>query len=279
MKRILPPGLALLVITAALTALAALCALAGTSALERTGGWRTRLAGEMTVALRPTANGAPDTSATRAAEILAGTPGVAEVRVLDRSRVAGLLAPWTAGARGPDLAALPRLIAVELEDRTPARRQALAEALNAAGIDAIVDDHQGWRRTAQEARRRAAGPLLGGLAAALAGLAAVGGLAAGLEADRRRQDLGTRLLLGALPGDALRALLPAVVRNLGLGALAGGLVATGLALASGLASPGAGAAALAGPAAIVAGATAASALVATAFALVVARRRVREMEP
>ena len=154
MRLRLPRGFATFLITAALTALAGLCALGGATVLERTGGWRTRLAGEMTVAIRPGPAGTSDAEVTRAAEILAGTRGVAEVRVLDRSRVAELLAPWTAGARGPDLAVLPRLIAVDLDGRAPARRQGLADALNAAGIGAIVDDHQGWRRTALDLRRQ-----------------------------------------------------------------------------------------------------------------------------
>jgi hypothetical protein len=115
MKLQLPQGFATFLILAALTALAGLCALGGATVLERAGGWRTRLAGEMTVAIRPAPAGTSDAEVTRAAEILAGTRGVAEVQVLDRSRVAGLLAPWTAGARGPDLAILPRLIAVESE--------------------------------------------------------------------------------------------------------------------------------------------------------------------
>jgi cell division protein FtsX len=274
-----PQGFATVLIVAALTALAGLCALGGATVLERTGGWRTRLAGEMTVAIRPMPAGTSDTEVTRAAEILAGTRGVAEVRVLDRSRVAGLLAPWTAGARGPDLAALPRLIAVDLDGRAPARRQALADALNAAGIGAIVDDHQGWRRTALDLRRQAAAPLLGGLAACLAGLAAAGSLAVGREAERRQQALLTRLRLGESPGDCVRSLILSCLPGLGLGTLAGGLIAAALGLASGLATPGANAANLAQPAVILAAATAICAVVAGTFALVTALRRTRDMEP
>jgi hypothetical protein len=279
MKLQLPQGFATFLILAALTALAGLCALGGATVLERTGGWRTRLAGEMTVAIRPAPAGTSDAEVTRAAEILAGTRGVAEVRVLDRSRVAGLLAPWTAGARGPDLAVLPRLIAVDLDGRAPAQRQGLADALSAAGIGAIVDDHQGWRRTALDLRRQAAAPLLGGLAACLAGLAAAGSLAVGREAERRQQALRTRLRLGESPGDCVRSLLLSCLPELGLGALTGGLIAAALGLASGLATPGANAATLAQPAVILAAATALCALVAGALALVTALRRTRDMEP
>jgi len=279
MRLRLPQGFATVLITAALAALAGLCALGGATVLERTGGWRTRLAGEMTVAIRPAPAGTSDAEVTRAAEILGGTRGVAEARVLDRSSVAGLLAPWTAGARGPDLAVLPRLIAVDLDGRAPAQRQELADALSAVGIGAIVDDHQGWRRTALDLRRQAAAPLLGGLAACLAGLAAAGSLAVDREAERRQQALRTRLRLGESPGDCVRSLLLSCLPKLGLGALAGGLIAAALSLASGLAVPGASAATFAQPAVILAAASALCALVAGAFALVTAHRRTRDMEP
>jgi cell division protein FtsX len=283
MRLRLPEGFAAFLIMATLTALAGLCALGGATVLERTGGWRARLAGEMTVAIRPAPAGTSDTDVVRAAEILAGTQGVAEVRVLDRSRVAGLLAPWTAGARGPDLAVLPRLIAVDLDGRAPAPRQALADALSAAGIDAIVDDHQGWRRTALDLRKRAAAPLIGALAASLAGLAALGSLAMGQEAERRRQALRTRLRLGESPRDCVRSLFLSCAPELGLGAVAGGLVAAGLGLASGLASGlafgDASPEVFLQPAGILATTTAICALAAGAFALVAAFRRIREMEP
>ena len=279
MKLQLPQGFATFLILAALTALAGLCALGGATVLERTEVWRTRLAGEMTVAIRPAPAGTSDTEVIRAAEILAGTQGVAEVRVLDRSRVAGLLAPWTAGARGPDLAVLPRLIAVELDIRAPAQRQGLADALSAAGVRAIVDDHQGWRRTALDLRQQADAPLLGGLAACLAGLAAAGSLSVSREAERRGQALRTRLRLGESPGDCVRSLFLSCVPELGLGALLGGLIAAALGLASGLATPGANATTLAQPAIVLGAATALCAVVAGAFALVTALRRTRDMEP
>ncbi|MFM8376494.1 MAG: hypothetical protein ACKN9P_10650 [Phenylobacterium sp.] len=264
--------LAAVVVVAALTALAGLAGLAGKATLDRAEGWRARLAGEMTVALRPSA--AADADAARAAEVLAGTPGVAEARALDRARVGALLAPWTAGARGPDLAALPRLIAIDLDLRQPARRQDLEAALNAAGINAIVDDHQGWRRAALELRQRTAAPLVGALMLCAAGLAAAGAMAASQEAGRREAGLRIRLRLGATPLSCLASVARALALDLGLGALAGGAVAAGLARASGL--PGEGSpVVLAG---VLAAVTGAALVVAWTCAAAIAARRIRELE-
>ena len=277
MRRRLAPRLATMVLAAAFTALAGLAGLAGHAALDRTEGWRTRLAGEMTVALRP-APGA-DADAARAAEVLAGTPGVAEARALDRARVGALLAPWTAGARGPDLAALPRLIAVDLDPRQPARRQDLANALNTAGIDAVVDDHQGWRRSAQELRSRLAAPLIGALMLCAAGLAAAGGLAAGFEASRREAGVRTRIRMGASPLSCLAPIGGAVAIDLAVGVLAGGLVAAAIARPAAFSGAGAEAGGLAAEAGLLAALMAGALLIALVSALATAARRVQELEP
>ncbi len=272
MNRRLGPRLATVVIAAAFTALAGLAGLAGQASFDRAEGWRARLAGEMTVALRPSP--AADADAARAAEVLAGTPGVAEARALDRTKVGALLAPWTAGARGPDLATLPRLIAVDLDPRRPARRQDLDIALSAAGIDALVDDHQGWRRSALELRERTAAPLVGVLVLCAAGLAAIGGFAAGQETGRREAGLRTRLRLGATPFSCLVPVIRAMVADLALASLAGGLVAAGLARASGLLSE----VAPLAQAGLLAAVSATGLLIAGTCAFAIAARRIGELE-
>jgi cell division transport system permease protein len=274
------PRLAVLLVAAAFTALAGLIGQAGLAALDRTDGWRARLGGEMTVAIRATEPAAvADASVVRATEILAGTEGVGEVRALDRSRVAELLAPWTAGARGPDLASLPRLIAVEMDPRKPARRQDLAEALNSAGIDAVVDDHQGWRRTATEFHQGAAALLIAGLMFCATGLAAIGAFAADQDMSLRRSTLRTRIQLGDTPLACFRSGVWPSARDLVIGVLAGGLTSVALGVLSGLAAPGvdpAGLAALAVRFSVLVGG---ASLVALVCALATAARKIRELEP
>lgn len=272
MTRRTGPRLATALIAAAFTALAGLAALAALATFDRTEGWRARLAGEMTVAIRP-APGA-DADAARATEVLAGTRGVAEARALDRARVAALLSPWTAGARGSDLAGLPRLIAVDLDPRKPARREELAAALKAAGVDAVVDDHMGWRQSALDLRRNAAAPLAGALLLCAAGLAAAGAFAAGAQSDRRRAELQIRLRLGATPFACLLPVARPVLADLGLGVLAGGLIAGGLSSLPGLRDP----AALPAQLSLLALVAATGLAVSATCAVVTAARRVRELE-
>ena len=273
------PRLAVLVIAAAFTALAGLVGQAGMAALDRTEGWRARLAGEMTAAIRPSDPAGADAETVRATEVLAGTEGVAEVRALERTRVAELLAPWTAGARDPDLATLPRLIAVELDARNPARRQDLAEALNAAGIDAVVDDHQGWRRTAADFRHSAAVGLLAALMLCASGLAAIGALAADQDFALRRAALRTRIQLGDTPLACLLSGVGPAARDLAAGALVGGLGAAGLGVLSGLITSGISTADLIALTWRLASLVAAASLIAIVCALATAARRIQELDP
>lgn len=273
------PRLSVLLVAAAFTALAGLIGQAGLAALDRTEGWRSRLAGEMTVAIRPSDPAAADAATVRATEILAGTEGVAEVRALERSRVAELLAPWTAGARGPDLAILPRLIAVELDARKPARRQDLADVLNAEGIDAVVDDHQGWRRTATDFRQSAAALLVAGLMLCAMGLAAISAFAADQDFALRRSTFRTRIQLGETPLACLLSGAWPTVRDLVLGAVVGALGAAALGVLSGLAAPGTslvGLADLAGRLVIL---VATASLVALVCAFATAAREIGRLEP
>ncbi|MFM8939230.1 MAG: hypothetical protein ACKOEY_04340 [Phenylobacterium sp.] len=271
------PRLAVLVVAAAFTALAGLVGQAGMAALDRTEGWRARLAGEMTVAIRPSDPAGAET--VRATEILAGTEGVADVRARERTRVAELLAPWTAGARGPDLATLPRLIAVELDARNPARRQDLAEALNAAGVDAVVDDHQGWRRTAADFRHSAAAGLLAALMLCASGLAAIGALAADQDFALRRAALQTRIQLGETPLACLLSGVGPVARDLAAGALVGGLAAAGLGVLSGLITSEISSAGLIALAWRLVALVAVASLIAIVCALATAARRIQELDP
>jgi cell division transport system permease protein len=86
----------------------------------------------------------PDTAAGRAAEVLAGVPGVVEARALEKAKAEALLEPWLGADALLDDLPIPRLVAVDLDPKRPARAAALDQALKAAGIDATVDDHSLW---------------------------------------------------------------------------------------------------------------------------------------
>lgn len=267
-----------ILIAAVLTALAGLIGQAALVASGRAETWGTRLAGEMTVAIRPSQAAIAEVEARRAAEALAGTEGVAEVRVLAPARVAQLLSPWTAGARGPDLEVLPRLIAVELDARRPAARQDLAGALSAAGIDAVVDDHQGWRRTGEAFRREILTAALSSLLLCMIGLAALGSLAAGHEIARRGTALRVRIQLGATWLSCLSMAARPVAADLISGAVVGGLAAVGIGGATGLVQVERSLASAVYPALQLAGLIGIAGGVAIVFALAATARRIRELD-
>jgi cell division transport system permease protein len=135
------------------------------------------------VIIRTRSNESPDAAAARAAEALAGAPGVSEARAIERAKAEALIAPWL----GPtaDLADLPipRLVAVSLDPKSPATAAVLDRTLKAAGIDGIVDDHSMWindiRRAAELSRWFGIGvfAIIAAAAAAVVAFATRAGLA------------------------------------------------------------------------------------------------------
>ena len=118
---------------------------AGALSAERAAhGWARSLGSEATVQVRPRVGETGATAAARAAEILAGVPGVEEAAALDREAAEALLRPWLGEAVLPDLP-LPHLVVVRLDRRQAASAVSLSRALAEAGVDATVDDHSLWR--------------------------------------------------------------------------------------------------------------------------------------
>jgi cell division transport system permease protein len=178
---------ALVFVVAVLCFMACLTALGALAADRAARGWSDQLNGEMTVIVRPKANETPDSAAARAAETLAGVPGVAEARALERAKAEALIAPWLGDVA--DLADLPvpRLVAVTLSREAPATGEALERALRTRGLDAVVDDHTTWladiQRGAAIARWLGIGVflLISAAAAAVVAFATRAGLAARRE--------------------------------------------------------------------------------------------------
>jgi len=137
---------ALVFVVAVLCFLACATAIFAISADRAAQGWANQLQGSATVIIRTKGSESPDMAASRAAEALAGTPGVAQALVLERAKAEALLEPWL-GKDGiiKDLP-VPRLVTVELDPSSPASAKALDNALRAAGVDATVDDHSLWMK-------------------------------------------------------------------------------------------------------------------------------------
>lgn len=177
---------ALLFVVAVLCFLACLTAVGLLAADRAAHGWAGQLTGEATVIVRPKGGETPDGAAARAAEALAGVPGVAEARALEKDKAYDLIRPWLGDVADLEDLPVPRLVAVTLDRSRPAGAPALDRALKAQGIDAVVDDHSVWikdiRHAAAVVRWTAAGVFL--LIALAAGAVVAFATRAGLAARR-----------------------------------------------------------------------------------------------
>ena len=174
----------LVFVVAVLCFLACMTALGVLAADRAARGWVDQLAGEATVIVRPKGSESPDAAAARAAETLAGVPGVTEARALERERAYELIAPWMGDVSDLEDLPVPRLVAHELDRRAAPTTEIHHPALRAQGLDATVDDHSLWikdiRSAAQLARwiGVAIFVLIAGAAAAVIAFATRAGLAA-----------------------------------------------------------------------------------------------------
>lgn len=175
---------ALLFVVAVLCFLACLTALGVIAGNRAAQGWASQLTGEATVIVRARGGETPDAAAARAAETLAGVPGVTEARALEKEKAYELIRPWLGDVADLDDLPVPRLVAVGLDDKAPATAATLDKALKGRGLDAVVDDHSVWIKDIRHAAgvvRWTAGTLLAliaGAAAAVVAYATRAGLAA-----------------------------------------------------------------------------------------------------
>jgi cell division transport system permease protein len=174
----------LVFVVAVLCFLACLTALGVIAADRAASGWSAQLTSEATVIVRPRPGETPDSAAARAAEALAGAPGVTEARALEPAKAFDLVRPWLGDVSDIEDLPVPRLVAVSLDPRHPATARGLRAALKAQGVDAVVDDHSIWLKDVRRAAGVARGMgtvvflLIAGAAAAVVAFATRAGLAA-----------------------------------------------------------------------------------------------------
>lgn len=191
---------ALVFVVAVLCFLSVVAAIGAMGAHRAAEGWGRALADTATVLVRPRGDQSSDAAAAAAAETLAGVPGVSLARALPGAEAAALLEPWIGAGALPEGLPMPRLVAVDLQPGRAATAESLQTALNAARIDATVDDHGRWVADVQRAADLARWAAIG--VAALVSLAAaavtVFATRAGLAA--RRDVVEVLHLSGARPG-------------------------------------------------------------------------------
>jgi cell division transport system permease protein len=229
---------ALLFVVAALSFLAGLAAVGALAGERAAAGWRTELVGSATLIVRAQGADSADEEAARAAEVVSGVKGVAEARALDAAKANALIAPWIgAGALPPDLPT-PRLVAIDLDRKTPATGIDMKRALTAAGIDADVDDHSRWTAqimhagTAIESTGAALFILILAVLGAVVAFATRQGLAA------RRDVVEALHLAGATDGYIARLFQARFARSAAQAGLAGAVLAVMIAVLIKLSSAG-----------------------------------------
>lgn len=155
----LPPGLkreqplipvdsaasrALVAVIAILTFLAALAGGAAHMVASASTEWRSAISNEMTVQIKPDPRRNIEDDVARAAALLRGAAGVAEVKIVPRAESDRLLEPWL--GTGLQLAELPvpRLLLITISRNSRPDVEALRQSLRRETPTASLDDHRLW---------------------------------------------------------------------------------------------------------------------------------------
>ena len=174
----------LFVVAAILVFLACIAALGARGAWLQAQRWTSDLESNITIQIRPVELGDAQLDAEEAARIALTVPGIIAAIAHDRAHAEALLAPWLGTGNLPADLPLPLLVEVRLDPQFPAPAEALQAALDAAGLNASVDDNSRWAGAVRQAARTAQTLglsmmfLLAGAAAAVVAFAARASLAA-----------------------------------------------------------------------------------------------------
>ncbi len=177
-------------------------------------GWRTALAGKITVQV-PAPTGLSDEPAAEIVALLRATPAIAEAEAIDAAVARALLEPWLGAGAEIETLPLPTLIDVRLRPDARVDIVALEVALDATVPGTRIDDH--GIRLAHVLRFALALQIFGAAVAAIFGLiaivTAIFATRAGLSAHR--EEIGILQLIGAWDGYVARQ-FAAHARNLSI---------------------------------------------------------------
>ncbi|MCB5174383.1 MULTISPECIES: cell division protein FtsX [Microvirga] len=137
-------GRALAAVIAILTFLAALCAGGAELVATSSEQWRSDIAREVTIQVRPNAQRAIQADVDRAVALARQTPGVQDVQAFTREESERLLEPWLGTGLDFDDLPVPRLIVLKLEARARPDFGPLRQALKEQVPGATLDDHALW---------------------------------------------------------------------------------------------------------------------------------------
>ncbi len=134
-------GRSLVIVIAIMTFLAALAANVAILVADASVEWRSDVAREATVQVRPVPGRNVEADVKDAAEAMRRTPGVREARIYAKSESEALLTPWL--GEGLDLSELPtpRMIVLKLDAENRTDLDKLRLELERAVPNAVLDDH------------------------------------------------------------------------------------------------------------------------------------------
>ncbi len=107
--------------------------------------WRTDIAGEITVQIRPVEGLDMAAAVGEATALISATRGVTSARALSEAELRGLLEPWLGSGVDLDDLPVPRLIVVEVDPRAPPDIADLRTRLMSAVPTSSLDDHELWQ--------------------------------------------------------------------------------------------------------------------------------------
>ncbi len=137
-------GQALAAVIAILTFLAALCAGGAELVAASSAQWRSEIAREVTIQIRPNPQRAIDDDVARAVTLASRTPGVERAQAFTKEESERLLEPWLgSGLDFKDLP-VPRLIVIKLKEDTRPDFGPLRQSLQKDVPGATLDDHALW---------------------------------------------------------------------------------------------------------------------------------------
>lgn len=137
-------GQALAAVIAILTFLAALCAGGAELVSASSAQWRSEIAREVTIQIRPNPQRSIDDDVARAVTLARQTPGVEQAQPFTKEESERLLEPWLGtGLDFKDLP-VPRLIVIKLKDDVRPDFAPLKQSLQKELPGATLDDHALW---------------------------------------------------------------------------------------------------------------------------------------
>jgi len=137
-------GQALAAVIAILTFLAALCAGGAELVAASSAQWRSDIAREVTIQVRPNAQRSIEADVERAAALARQVPGVEHAQAFSRTESERLLEPWLGTGLDFNDLPVPRIIVIKLRDEVRPDFTPLRQSLQEQVPGATLDDHGLW---------------------------------------------------------------------------------------------------------------------------------------